>query len=102
LGRREEGEEGQAPADFARRFDEAFARLDRERGGHNLVSLVALRAAVPVGRDDFDAGLRELRRRGRYSLGAAEGRHGISPEEREAGVVEEGSLLLFVSRKAPP
>jgi hypothetical protein len=91
----------QPVADFAQRFEEAFARLDRERGGHNLVSLVALRQAMGEERAAFDAGLRELRREGRYSLSAAEGRHGISPEEREAGVVEDGSLLLFASRKGP-
>ncbi len=84
---------------FGQRFDEAFARLDRERGGHNLVSLVALRQAIAVDRTVFDAGLRDLRRQGRYSLSSAEGRHGISPEERAAGVIEDGSLLLFASRK---
>jgi hypothetical protein len=40
-----------------------------------------------------------VRRQGRYSLSAAEGRHGISPEERDAGIIEDGSLLLFASCK---
>lgn len=86
--------------DFSRLFEEAFARLDRERGGHNHVSLVELRRAVPMARSAFDAGLQELRRAGRYSLSAAEGRHGIGDEERENGITEDGSLLLFVSRRA--
>jgi hypothetical protein len=85
-------------ADFAPAFDSAFARLDRQGGGHNFVSLVALRQALPVPREQFDRELRALRQAGRYTLSAAEGRHGISPEEREAGITEEGSLLLFVSR----
>ncbi len=91
---------GQALAvpDFATAFDAAFDQLDRAAGGHNFVSLVVLRQAVPVGREAFDRELHELRRAGRYRLSAAEGRHGISPEEREAAVTEEGSLLLFVSR----
>ena len=38
---------------------------------------------------------------GRYSLSAAEGRHGLTPEEREAGILEDGTLLLYVSRKTP-
>ena len=42
-----------------------------------------------------------LRRGGRFSLSAAEGRHGISDEEREAAIPEDGSLLLFVSRRGP-
>ena len=51
--------------------------------------------------DVFNAELRKLRVAGRYTLSAAEGRHGISPEEHAAGIVEDGSLLLYVSRKAP-
>ncbi|HZT80743.1 MAG TPA: hypothetical protein VFA26_10990 [Gemmataceae bacterium] len=89
------------PGDFARAFGEAFDRLDRQRGGHNFVSLVELRRAVPCDRAAFDAGLRRLRVAGQYTLSAAEGRHGISPEEQQAGITEEGSLLLFVSRRSP-
>jgi hypothetical protein len=85
--------------DFARLFDEAFTRLDREHGSHNHVSLVALRRAMPVERGTFEAGLQQLRRAGRYGLSAAEGRHGLSAEERDAGIPEDGSLLLFVSRR---
>jgi hypothetical protein len=92
--------ESPTAADFASRFNEAFTRLDRDRDGNNLVSLVALREAVGVDRTTFDAGLADLRRQGLYGLSAAEGRHGITPEEHDAGVVEDGSLLLFVSRKA--
>ena len=87
------------PVDFAALFDEAFDRLDRQKGSHNLVSLLDLRPAVAAGRTAFDAGLHQLRRAGRYTLSTAEGRHGVSPEERAAGLVEEGALLLFVSKK---
>ena len=90
-----------APLDFRKRFDEAFSQLDREGGGHNFVSLIALRRALPLPRADFDRELRELRRSGGYALSAAEGRDGISAEEREAGITEEGSLLLYVSRNLP-
>jgi hypothetical protein len=89
------------PAEFEADFDSAFGHLDREAGGHNFVSLVALRRALPLPRGVFDAGLQQLRRAGRYALSAAEGRHGITPEEREAALPEEGSLLLFVSRSPP-
>jgi hypothetical protein len=82
-------------------FDEAFERLDRQGGGHNFVSLVALRQALPLEREAFDQQLRQLRQAGRYTLSAAEGRDGISPEERAAGIAEEGGLLLFVSRNTP-
>jgi hypothetical protein len=88
-----------APVDFAALYDEAFNRLDRQRGAHNFVSLVELRQAIPVDRTTFDAELRKLRLAGQYTLSAAEGRHGISIEEREAGISEGGALLLFVSRK---
>jgi hypothetical protein len=85
--------------DFAPLFDAAFARLDRERGGHNLVNLVSLRQAIPVDRATFDAELQRMRRAGRYSLSAAEGRHGLSPQEQAAAFREDGALLLFVSRR---
>jgi hypothetical protein len=87
--------------DFAAAFDRAFQQLDRRAGAHNFVSLVDLRRAVPVPHATFDAGLRQLRQAGRYSLSAAEGRHGLHPDQREAGIMEDGTLLLYVSRKAP-
>ena len=86
------------PVDSAA-FDAAFDRLDRQKGSHNLVNLLDLRRAVPADHATFDAGLQQLRRDGRYTLSAAEGRHGVTPEEREAGIIEEGALLLFVSRR---
>jgi len=87
--------------DFPGAFAAAFEQLDRQAGGHNFVSLVELRRALPVPRAIFDAELFKLRQAGRYSLSAAEGRHGISAEEQDAGLHEEGSLLLFVSRNLP-
>jgi hypothetical protein len=87
-----------APTDFVQAFEEAFDRLDRQRG-HNFVNLVDLRRALMTDRQSFDAGLQSLRRAGRYTLSAAEGRDGISPEENQAGIREEGSLLLYVSRR---
>jgi hypothetical protein len=89
---------GRTTRDLARLFDEAFERLDRERG-HNFVNLVDLRRAVPTDRATFDTELQNLRRAGRYTLSGAEGRDGISPEENLAGIREEGSLLLYVSRR---
>jgi hypothetical protein len=85
-------------SDFSRAFDEAFAQLDRQRG-HNFVNLVDLRREIPADRQTFDAALQNLRRTGRYTLSAAEGRDGISPEENAAGIREDGSLLLYVSRR---
>lgn len=87
--------------DFAARFDSAFHELERQARLPNYVSLVDLRRAVPCDRAAFDAELRKLRLAGRYTLSAAEGRHGIRPEEQDAGIVEDGALLLFVSRKVP-
>jgi hypothetical protein len=90
-----------ARLEFARAFDEAFARLDRQQGSHNFVSLVELRRAVPVSRQVFDAELRQLRLAGKYTLSAAEGRHGVNAAEQESGITEDGTLLLYVSRKSP-
>ncbi len=86
-------------AEFARAFDETFRRLDVQGRSHNFVSILELRRGLPFDRQAFDAGLRELRRAGRYTLSAAEGKQGVRPEEQEAGIIEDGALLLYVSRK---
>ncbi len=93
------GRASTAAPDFARQFDAAFERLDRQGGTHNLVSLVELRRAVPSDRNTFDVELRRLRVTGHYTLKLAEGRDGITPEEQAAGIPEDGKLLLYVSRK---
>lgn len=88
------------PLPTADTFDAAFERLDRATGSHNFVSLVDLRRAMPWDRATFDAELKRQRRAGRYTLAAAEGRHGVTAEEREAGILEGGTLLLYVLRRA--
>jgi len=92
---------GAAPSsDFAARFTEAFDRLDRQHGSHNHLSLLWLRRELAdIPRDVFEAELRRLRQLGRFSLSAAEGRHGLTAEERDAAIREFGELLLFVSRR---
>ncbi|HEV3256438.1 MAG TPA: hypothetical protein VG013_06105 [Gemmataceae bacterium] len=82
-------------------FDRAFDWLDGRAGGHNCVGLANLRQDLPADRTDFDALVRRLRRASRYRLAAAEGRHGITAEEKAAGILEDGRLLLYVSRKSP-
>lgn len=93
-------EPARAPSvDFVTAFDAAFARLDRERGSNNFVSLVDLRAALPnVPRETFDAELHELRRARRYILSSDERYDGITPEQQAAAIREEGEFLLHVSR----
>lgn len=96
---REQAPQTRPATDFARAFDDAFQRLEKEGRSHNFVSLLDLRCALPFDSQAFNAGLHELRRAGRYTLSAAEGRHGISAEEQQAGIIEDGALLLYVSRK---
>ncbi|WP_437649861.1 hypothetical protein [Sorangium sp. So ce362] len=90
-----------APAPFTDRFDAAFAALDRDAGGHNYVTLHALRAALPdVSRAVFDAELAALRRQRRYSLDPSDGRHHQMAEaERDAGIMEAGNLLVYVAQR---
>ncbi|GEM_PF-2496843 len=90
----------QSPAEFAERFTAAFHKLNQESGAHNFVSLVDLRRELAeFSRTEFDLGLRELRVARCFSLSAAEGRHGISAEMREAGIREGDSLLLYVLQR---
>jgi hypothetical protein len=87
--------------DFAPAFRAAFEQLDRRNGATNFVKLLDLRRALAeFSRDEFDAGLRKLRLDGEFSLDSHEGLYGsLTPEAREAGIREAGSLLIYVSRR---
>lgn len=86
---------------FADEFRTAFESLDRRNGSTNFVKIADLRQALShFSRDEFDAGLRALRMDGTFSLDSHEGLHGsLSEDEREAGVREAGSLLVYASRR---
>ena len=89
------------PCEFARHFEEAFDRLDRTDGRLNFVSLIDLRRELSgFNREQFDEGIKGLRRSRKFSLSAAEGRLGISEDQKNAAILEAGSLLLFVSRRS--
>jgi hypothetical protein len=87
---------------FADRFDNAFAALDNASGGHNYVTLGALRASLhDVPRATFDAELSALRRARRYTLDPSDGRHRqMTESERDAGIMEAGNLLVYVARRS--
>ena len=89
------------PGDFVQAFRAAFEILDRRNGSTNFVKLADLRDALSeFSREEFDAGLRQLRMEGIFSLDSHEGLHGsLSDDEREAGVREAGSLLVYASRR---
>jgi len=91
-----------APAhDFDQAFRSAFERLDRRNGSTNFVKIADLRHELAdFSREEFDAGLRELRIDGIFSLDSHEGLHGsLTDNDREAGVREAGSLLVYASRR---
>lgn len=90
-------------SDFRKHFDAAFDDLDQAGRNLNFVKLSALRTALPeFEREAFDAGLRALRIEGRYDLNSAEGTHGqLTREEREAGIVEAGTRLVYCQRIVP-
>jgi hypothetical protein len=100
---------GDAPAsnahvpasEFVQAFRAAFEDLDRRNGSTNFVKLSDLRSALSeFSREDFDAGLRRLRIEGVFSLDSHEGLHGsLTDDEREAGVREAGSVLIYASRR---
>jgi hypothetical protein len=89
------------PVEFAQAFRQAFDQFDRRNGYTNFVKLVELRQALTAfPREAFDACLHALRADGEFTLNSHEGLHGpLTPEEREAGVHEAGSLLVYASRR---
>lgn len=86
-------------ADFARAFKEAFDRLRRDRP-FNMVELAALRDALSdYSREQFDGGLRELRKSREFVLRAFEGRHGsLTPDEMAAAIREDGRVFAYAAR----
>ena len=88
-----------AAARFADRFEIEFSRLDRQTGSFNLVPLLELRRALAeFPRDEFDRGLKQLRQSRRYRMNVAEGRAGVSPEQQQAAIIEDGTIHSSVSR----
>jgi hypothetical protein len=86
--------------EFRGEFARAMKRVESRSSRPNFVSLVDLRKELPnISREDFDRHLYQLRRSGLYTTTGAEGRGGLKPEEREAGIVEDGVLQLFLSRR---
>ena len=83
----------EAPADFARAFDEAFDQLNQRNGGHNFVSLVELRQALPLAR-------RPIRRRAaqaarRRPLHAQRRRGPTRPQPRGSGSRHHGGWIAL-------
>jgi hypothetical protein len=98
-----EGHGGRQGSDaFAERFDRAFGELDRAAGGHNYVTLGALRAALPdLPRAAFDAELAVLRSQRRYTLDPSDGRHRqMTDAELAAGIRDRNILLVYVARRS--
>ena len=87
--------------EFAAAFRAAFTELDRRHGPRNFVKLSDLRRALAgFSREEFDAGLRQLRLDDQFSLNSHEGSHDtLSGEDRDAGIREAGSLLIYVTRR---
>lgn len=86
-------------ADFSAEFESVFEQLDRAQGSFNFVALEELRTSLPrYSREEFDGQLRELRLARRYRLSAAENRSDVSVGQRDAGIREAGSLLLYAQR----
>lgn len=87
--------------EFPARFAQAFEQIDQRMGRRNFVKVYELRRELPqYNREQFDQGLWKLREQGRYAMNSSDGNVvALSPEERDAGIMEAGSLLVYVSRK---
>lgn len=85
---------------FSVDFDAMFEQIDREQGLTNFVKIYDLRQRLDqYSADQFDAGLRTLRLARKYSLDSADGnRVTLTQEQRDAGIREAGSLLVYCSR----
>ncbi|WP_425615845.1 hypothetical protein NA78x_005777 [Anatilimnocola sp. NA78] len=85
---------------FASLFDAAFRRVDSRSGGRNFAKVLELRRELPqFSRSEFDSELRLLRAARQFAMESAQGGGTqLSDEERQAGIQEGSSLLVYVSR----
>jgi hypothetical protein len=95
--------EAAAPPEHQSAVLEAVKALDRDR--INMVQLPALRAELGkrgLSREQQDAAIHALRKAGVLTANALEGRHGMTPQEREA-VIDDGNekLMGSVSLRKP-
>jgi hypothetical protein len=90
-----------APSPFSEDFIAAFERLDREQGRKNFVKLFDLRRTLPAyDRATFDVGLKELCNARRFALDSSDGNWvSLTQAERDAGLREGASLLVYCSRR---
>jgi hypothetical protein len=84
-------------ANFEIDFTRAFHSLDT---GYNFVKLYNLRKSLPqYSRQQFDEGLNTLRRERKFSLEASEGLLvTLTPEEKEAGILDQGRLMIYCQK----
>jgi hypothetical protein len=89
-----------ASTEFTKHFDEAFRRIDSRNGGQNFLKVFDLRRELPqYSVSQFDLGLRALREADRYTMDGIGSGSRLSDAERDAGIREGSSLLVYVSRK---
>jgi hypothetical protein len=87
-------------ADFAAQFDDAFRRVDSRNGGQNFVKVFDLRRELTgYSPEQFDAGLRALREADLYTMDGIGSGSRLTDAERDAGIREGSSLLVYLSKK---
>lgn len=81
-------------------FDVVFEKLDARTGGHNYVTLAALRAELShLSRAQQDSLINSQRAAGFYTLDSMDGRQRrSSQEERDACLVEGTSRLGYIAK----
>ena len=100
---REQRDQSAAESELSPQILSVFDRLDRDAGGHNYVTLAALRDAFPqTPRQEIDDAIHALRRAKHITLDSADGRHArLSEAEIAAGILESGQRLVYVARRLP-
>jgi hypothetical protein len=86
---------------FADDFITAFEKLDRESSFRNYLKLLDLRLELQhYDRTEFDRGIMDLCRKRQFGLEGSEGSTvKLTDEERAAGIIDGGSLLVYCRRR---
>jgi len=85
-------------ADHTDELMQAFAVLDKEHGGHNVVSICEMRRCITMDRKSFDSALHRLFSGNKLCTVPTNPCYKVDQEEREASFKVGAERILFVSR----
>lgn len=88
------------PVELTKMGNEVLQAMQKLRDKFNYIDLADIKKALPhLSIPQFHGTMQSLRQVGKIALHVGEGRHGISDEQQQVGIPEEGDLFTHASLK---